>query len=410
MKVLHLSTTDITGGAGIAAFRLHLALRKQGVESFMLVQHKKSDNPFVFKAGNLPFINKLRSEVDYFPLRFALLDKTNIFSLSYLPDNILKKIEQINPDIIHLHWISGGFIRIETLADFNKPVIWALHDMWAFTGGCHYNKECNNYMSNCSNCPMLKAGSRLSEMVFERKQKTYSAIKNLYINGLSGWIADSAQKSKLFFDNKVYNLPNCIDKEQFFPADKNQSKQNLGISINKKNILFGAVASTTDSRKGFDLLLEAISKMKNKSDKIISIFGNEKRQEIDIKGFKINYLGNIFGNKKLREIYSAADVMIVPSRQENLSNVVLEALACGTPVVAFNIGGMPDMIVHKETGYLAQAFDTDDLLKGIEWILYNNDYSLISANALDKISNTFENSIVAKQYIELYDSLKNIVI
>jgi len=410
MKVLHLSTTDITGGAGIAAFRLHLALREQGVESFMLVQHKKSDNPFVFKAGNLPFINKLRSEVDYFPLRFALLDKTNIFSLSYLPDNILKKIEQINPDIIHLHWISGGFIRIETLADFNKPVIWSLHDMWAFTGGCHYNKKCNNYMSNCSNCPMLKAGSRLSEMVFERKQKTYSAIKNLYINGLSGWIADSAQKSKLFFDNKVYNLPNCIDKEQFFPADKNQSKQNLGISINKKNILFGAVASTTDSRKGFDLLLEAISKMKNKSDKIISIFGNEKRQEIDIKGFKINYLGNIFGNKKLREIYSAADVMIVPSRQENLSNVVLEALACGTPVVAFNIGGMPDMIVHKETGYLAQAFDTDDLLKGIEWILYNNDYSLISANALDKISNTFENSIVAKQYIELYDSLKNIVI
>jgi glycosyltransferase involved in cell wall biosynthesis len=252
---------------------------------------------------------------------------------------------------------------------------------------------------------MLKAGSRLSEKVFERKLKTYSKINNLYINGLSKWIADSALKSKLFFDHKVDNLPNCIDKEEFFPADKNQSKQNLGISINKKNILFGAVASTTDYRKGFDILLEALSKMNEKNHTLISIFGNRNKNKNTIPGFEINYSGNISTIEKLRELYSSADVMVVPSRQENLSNVVMEAMSCGIPVVAFNIGGMPDLIDHKQNGYLAESFNSTDLLKGIEWILYNNNYSDISLNAQNKILNTFESLIIAKRYIEKYEMM-----
>lgn len=405
MRVLHINTTDITGGAGIAAFRLHNALRKEGIESFMLVQSKKSDNNFIIKSSNVPYINKFRFELDRFPLRSVLKNKQSIFSLSIIPEKLNEKIKKIKPDIIHLHWITGGFVKIENIEKYNIPIIWSLHDMWPFTGGCHYDNECKKYESNCIDCPLLNKNNNLSVKVFNRKQKTYNNTKDLYINGLSKWIANCAQKSTLFSAKKVLNIPNGIDINEFFPLNKKEAKEQLSFPENKKVILFGAVAATVDKRKGFDLLQEALKGMKLKMDKILTVFGSSQKQEMELDGLSYHYLGRISGNKLLRTIYSAADVVVIPSRQENLSNVVLEALACGTPVVAFDIGGMPDMIKHKKNGYLAKEFNTSDLLAGIEWVLYNSDFSKISENAHQTVKTQFESSIVAKKYIDAYKKL-----
>lgn len=405
MKVLHINTTDITGGAGIAAFRLHNALRKEGIDSFMLVQSKKSENKYVFKNSGIPYINKLRSEADNLFSRFALKNKQNLFSVSRLADNVNRKIKKINPDIIHLHWITGGFIKIESLEKFNIPILWSLHDMWPFTGGCHYDNECKKYESECIDCPFLKKGSYISRKVFKRKEKTYKQIKNLNINGLSKWLANCAENSSLFSNNKIYNISNCNDSNEFFPIPKEEAKKQLSVSVNKKLILFGAVAATIDKRKGFDLLKEALTNMQIKSDKILSVFGSDQKQETEVDGLKYHYLGHISEKNLLRTVYSAADVVVVPSRQENLSNVVVESLACGTPVVAFNIGGMSDMIIHKENGYLAEEFNTNDLQKGIEWVLNNNDFKKISENAHQTVKTKFESSIVANQYIKVYKEI-----
>lgn len=404
MKVLHLNTTDIIGGAGIAAFRLHTALRKNGVESYMLVQDKKSKDPFVYKSSSIPYFNEIRAELDYFPLRFVLKGKS-VFSSSWLHDCNNKIIRKIKPDIIHLHWIAGGFIKIENLKKPSSPIIWSLHDMWPFTGGCHYDNECNKYKSNCIDCPMLKTNSKLSRKIFNRKETSYKQIKNLHINGLSKWLSNCAKDSKLFSENKISNIPNCIDINEFYPIDKLAAKKNLGIDINKKNILFGAVAATKDKRKGFDLLKEALFKMKTKENKTFSVFGSKQANHTDRNGFKFNYLGHISNIELLRTVYSAADVIVIPSRQENLSNVVMEALACGTPVVAFDIGGMPDMISHKENGYLAKGFNTDDLLNGIEWLLNNSNLKQISENAHQSIKNKFLDSKIATQYIDVYSKM-----
>lgn len=403
MRVLHISTTDITGGAGIAAKRLHDALRMQGVESFMLVQSKKSEDKFVLKNYHVPFINKIRSELDYLPLRKRIINKHN-FSTAWFPGSIHRKIQKINPDIIHLHWINGGFIKIEALSKIKVPILWSLHDMWPFTGGCHYDNGCNKFTDECKNCPELK-NSNAAFKILKKKQNSFQFIKKLHINGLSKWISDSAQSSKLFKNRPIHNLPNCIDTEVFYPIDKKEAKKTLGIDPRSKIILFGGIAAAQDKRKGFDLLQKALLKKSDNQDVTLAVFGNACKKEHFLKNMRIKYLGHINNIEQLRLIYSAADAVVVPSRQENLSNVVLESLACGTPVVAFNIGGMPDMITHKINGYLAKPFDTEDLAKGIELTIEPENSNELTKNARATVLKSFDSKIVTKRYIELYETI-----
>ncbi len=403
MRVLHISTTDITGGAGIAAKRLHDALRMQGVESFMLVQSKKSKDKFVLKNYHIPFINKIRSELDYLPLRKRIINKHN-FSPAWFPGSIHRKIKKINPDIIHLHWINGGFIKIEPLSKIKVPILWSLHDMWPFTGGCHYDNGCNKFTDECKNCPELK-NSDAAFKILKKKQSSFEFIKKLHINGLSKWIGDSAQSSRLFKDREVHNLPNCIDIEVFYPINKKEAKKALGITLHSKMVLFGGIAATQDERKGFDLLQEALFKQSDNQNLTLAVFGNAGKKESFLKNIRIKYLGHINNIEQLRLIYSAADAVVVPSRQENLSNVVLESLACGTPVVAFNIGGMPDMINHQFNGYLAQPFNELDLAKGINWTITNQITKKLNEKARNTIKGKYDYINVAKKYIELYQSV-----
>ena len=400
MKILIVNSNDIIGGASRAAFRLHESLLSEGVNSQMLVQHKKSNIPSVISTNSKIrkiFINPFRPALDHILMKF--IGTKVLFSSSYMPfSEIIKQINHINPDIVHLHWVTGGMMKIEDLSKIKVPIIWSLHDMWPFTDGFHYD----GYYDVCRNRGTSMPKNFLSDKVFYRKQEAYSKISNITIIGLSKWMSDCAKNSSLLKNKQHINLPNIIDTSIFKPFNKKKSKELWNLKSNKKIILFGTLNAADDPRKGFSELSKALRKLTMRNIELV-IFGSEKPKHPADFGFNTRYLGSIDDDESLAKLYSAADVMVVPSLQENLSNAIMESLACATPVVGFNIGGNKDMIEHKENGYLAKPFDVTDLKNGIEWTLKND----LSTKAREKVLLNFDSKIVVKKYINLYKNILN---
>jgi glycosyltransferase involved in cell wall biosynthesis len=411
MKVLIVNTSDINGGAARAAYRLHKSLLTQNIDTQMLVLDKSSGDFSVLGPTSKieKVLNKLKSTLDSIPLKFYKDKTPTYFSTSWLPSiSIINKINKLKPDVVHLHWINGGMIKIEDLKKIKAPIVWSLHDMWTFTGGCHYNETCDKFKRSCGNCLVLGSNKSkdLSNRIFHRKLKTFNKIKNLTIVGLSQWLADSAKNSYLLKDSKVVNLPNPIDTKIYKPIDKIHSRDIWNLPQNKKLILFGAMGATSDPRKGFRELSLALESI-NDPDIVFVIFGASTPENPPVLGCKTHYIGSLSDDVSLTTLYSAVDVMIVPSLQENLSNAIMESLSCGTPVVGFNIGGNSDLIDHKKNGYLAKPLDNKDLANGIQWILNNTKYDEICSEARAKVLTNFKSEIVAKKYIQLYERVLN---
>ena len=277
---------------------------------------------------------------------------------------------------------------------------------YLITGGCHYDEECGNYQEQCGTCPVLNSNKLqdLSHKVWLRKQATFDKMTNLNIIGLSRWLADCAKQSSLFKGIPVSHLPNPIDTSTFAPFNKQQARALLNLPQDKNLVLFGAMGAISDPRKGFKKLAEALTQVDVDNTELV-VFGSS--QPKTSQGFKqkIHYLGHLYDDVSLVTLYSAVDVMIAPSLQENLSNAIMESLACGTPVVAFDIGGNGDMIEHKKTGYLAKAFNTTDLKDGIEWILNSSNTEEIRNNSRKKVLDDFDSIFVVKKYIKLYQNI-----
>lgn len=410
MKILIVNISDISGGAARAAYRLHKALLTQGIDSKMLVQIKESDDWRVETTVTNKIqkgINLIRSTIDGLPTKFYKNKVETPFSPSWIGfGGVINKINEVNPDVVHLHWVAEGMMCIEDFAKIKAPIVWSLHDNWAFTGGCHIMWECDKYKNNCGTCPRLGSNKEndLSRKVFNRKQKTFDKIKDITIVGLSHWLNECSKSSTLLKGKKHINLPNPIDTSIFKPFDKKQSKALWRLPKNKKLILFGAMSATSDTNKGFKELNESLSKLQNKDIELV-VFGSSKPKESQSFGFKTHYLGRLHDDVSLTTLYNLADVMVVPSKQENLSNAIMESLSCGTPVVGFDIGGNSDMVEHKKNGYLAKPFDTSDLKDGVEWILNHDNYEELCRNARAKVLEEFESQIVAKKYIKLYKDI-----
>ena len=409
MKILIVNTFDTQGGAARAANRLHKALLVEGVESEMLVQSKFSDDFTVI--GSSTKLTRLfatcRSLLDALPVLLYKNRTQTLFSPSWLPfRGMAKKINDLNPDVVHLHWVNNGMMSGADIANIKAPVIWSLHDMWAFTGGCHYDEECGAYVNSCGSCKVLGSskGYDLSRHIFKRKLASYSKHKNLTIVGLSRWLAGCAEQSSLFRKNKVVCLPNPIDTSVYSPLEKTVARDLLRLPQDKKLVLFGAMSATSDPRKGYKELSEGLGLL-NIDDVELVVFGSSAPKASENFNFETHYLGQLYDDATLRALYSAADVMVVPSLQENLSNAIMESLACATPVVAFDVDGNGDMIGHKENGYLAKPYETSDLAAGIEWVLNATNYEQLSANARNKVLRKFDSKVVAKQYIKLYQSV-----
>ncbi len=412
MKILLISTSDLKGGAAIAASRLHQGLQQIGVESTMLVQAKVGDDPRVI--GDRRKIQKglanMRPTLDTLPLNFyRQRDRTPYnYSLQWLPNKVLASINQIDADAINLHWICGGYLPIETIGKLNKPLVWTLHDMWAFTGGCHYAGQCTKYTQSCGNCPLLQSHQErdLSRCLWQRKAKAWHNLP-LTIVTPSKWLAECAQNSSLFAQREIVVIPNGIDIQQYKPIDKQIAKNILGIPVAKTVILFGATTANSYQRKGFSFLqsaLQILSKSSSLTKEIeLVIFGSSEPINPPDFGFPTRYMGRLNDSISLSLLYAAADVFVAPSIQDNFPNTIIEALASGTPCAAFNIGGMPDAIDHQQNGYLAQPFDSEDLAWGIEWILAKSDrHSLLCQQARSKVEQNFTLEIQASKYLEVF--------
>jgi glycosyltransferase involved in cell wall biosynthesis len=373
MKSLLLSTYDIQGGAARAAYRLHQGLLEVGMSSHLLVQRKTSDHAQVSAPRSK--LNKtiafLRPGIDGLPLAQYRQRTDHRFSLGWLPENRVKQIDLIQPDIVNLHWIGSGFLRLESLRNIRQPIVWTMHDMWAFTGGCHYTDGCDRYLKQCGACPQLGSRSKvdLSHWNWKRRERVFKQL-NLTIVAPSQWLTDCAKQSPLLNHCRVERIPNGLDLTTYRAQNNAWVRSLLKLPLDKPLILFGASDATSDRRKGFHLLAEALQKLRQMEWETmpeIVIFG-ASHGSLDC-GFPVHYLGILQDDVTLALAYSAADVFVAPSIQDNLPNTVLESIACETPVVAFSIGGMPDLIESGQTGYLAKPFDTDDLARGIRWVL-----------------------------------------
>ncbi|MFN6155320.1 glycosyltransferase family 4 protein [Anabaena sp. AL09] len=412
MKPLLLNTSDIIGGAARAAYRLHQGLKNIGVDSQMLVQNKQSDDYSVIAPVSKlsKGIGKLTPTLDSIPLQIYPQRDRSTYSVQWLLDNLAAQVAQINPDVINLHWINGGYLKIETIAKFNKPIVWTLHDMWAFTGGCHYNGDCMNYTNSCGTCPQLHSNKEkdLSRWIWQRKTKAWQNL-NLTIVTPSHWLAKCAASSSLLKDVRIEVIPNGLDTKQYKPIEKSVARSILGLPEDKQLILFGAMSATSDPRKGFNFLQSALQNLSQSGwrERVeLVVFGASQPKNPTELGFKSHYLGRLNDDISLSLVYAAADVFLAPSVQDNLPNTVMESLACGTPCVAFDIGGMPDMIEHQQNGYLAKAFDIEDLARGIAWVLEDKHrWVALSQRGREKVENDFTVKAQAEKYISLYQSL-----
>lgn len=409
MKILHINTVDNFGGAARAAYRLHRALLDVNVDSQMLVQHKSSDDYTVVKSAQNKLdkmFNFVRPTIDDFLLKnYPDRDKT-LFSPAYAPfSNIAKRIDELNPDVVHLHWICGSYFPIEDFLKIKKPLVWSLHDNWAFTGGCHIKWECERYTDYCGKCPRLASEieNDLSRKVFLRKQKIFDQLPNLKIIGLSHWLSECAKKSHLLKSKEIMTLPNVLNTNTYSPVDKDLARTLLSLPINKKLVMFGAMSATSDINKGFDQLLQALNHTPD--DIELVVFGSSQPEQALPFKQRIHYLGHLYDDYSLKLVYSAADVMVVPSLQENLSNAIMESLACQTPVVAFDVGGNQDLILHKKNGYLAKSYDVIDLAKGVNWVLNHENLSQLANNAREHVLDNFSCEKVVPKYIDLYQTM-----
>jgi glycosyltransferase involved in cell wall biosynthesis len=412
MKILHISTHDINGGAARAAYRLHTGLQDIGLQSQMLVQEKYSNDKTVIapKIRLFQGIAKAKLTVESLPLKLYRQKKNTPFFTQWLPDRVIPKVAQINPDIINLHWISGGFMQIETFAKMKRPLVWTLHDMWGFTGGCHVTGECDRYKVSCGACPQLNSGNEwdLSRWVWQRKVKAWKNL-NLTLVSPSSWLAECARSSSLFQNLRIEVIPHGLDTQKYRPINQHFAREALNLPQDKKLILFGAIEATSDRNKGFHLLqpaLQELSKSGWKDDLEVVIFGASQPENPPDLGFKTHYLGHLHDAISLATVYSAADVMLVPSLQESFGQTASESFACGTPVVAFNSTGLKDIVDHQQNGYLAKPYEVEDFAKGISWVLENEQrLQKLSFYARGKAEQEFTLELQACRYSALFQEI-----
>lgn len=355
-------------------------------------------------------MSKLQPVLDDLPLKRYPYRNGNYFSTSWLSTLSHTLINRHKSDIVHLHWIADGLLSIKSLAKINKPVVWTLHDSWAFTGGCHVPYECKRYQNFCGKCPVLgsKKNNDLSASILSRKEKVWKGL-DITIITPSQWLAECASSSKLFRNKKINVIPNGIDTNRFKPMEKRVVRDFLSLPHDKHIIMTGAIGIDSDINKGFHLLKDALRLLYSQIPREtieLSIFGMSKPENPPDLGVTTHYLGRLEDEISMALIYSVADVFIIPSIQESFGLTALEALSCGVPVVGFNSCGLKDVIDHKITGYLAKPYDPDDLSRGISWVLNDNDRRLsLSQNARKKVESNFSIKSVTERYLDLYKEI-----
>jgi len=370
MKVLHLSAYDLLGGAAKAAFRLHSALIDAGVDSTMMVRRRDSARRDIMEpAGSVMKLwSKVQRRFDRLPLIFKDA-RADEFSPGFLPDGIAPQLRDLNPDVVHLHWVAHGFVRPDLLPRIKVPVVWTMHDMWPFTGGCHYAGSCREFLRSCGSCPMLGSDNPddLSHLGWNRRQKAFQRKAVTFVSP-SRWLASEARSSALLRDADIRVIPNGIDENRFSPGNRIEARKRWNLPADRVLLLVGSAQLHNNPRKGFDDVLQALKILESQgvSDRIeLVLFGGVKGPDSECMGFRAHQLGTLSGEEEMALVYAACDFFVAPSRQDNLPNTVIEAMASGIPVVAYGAGGITEIVDDRVNGVVVSAGQIDQLAQGI---------------------------------------------
>lgn len=429
MKVSHFNTFPY-GGAATAARRLSRRLQKSGVKSTFY--YSRSDRDDLLQIGNktesieqAQILPKEQSRgMSLFTKRrekkrlreIYQLHNEHIatrppgeetFSMARLPDQSRLNWFQINSDVVHLHWISffADYPTFFQSIPEHVPLVWTLHDQNAFTGGCHYSGGCTQYETGCGSCPQVtESHSRdVSADSFATKRKSLNG-RNIHVVAPSKWMLELAEKSPIWPKTaSFHHIRLGFNLKKFHPVDKHHARKQLGIRSDAFLICFGA-DDVHNKRKGMGSLLESLNHLSTSENVEGLVFGSG---EVPATGQvkKIHQLGYVNSVDRQRLIYSAADVVVVPSSEDNQPQVGLEAMACGTPVVGFDTCGIPEMVQHERTGLLAKAGDPVDLAKQISWIIDNPlQRQRMGMEARKMMELNHDSEIQAARYIQLYEN------
>jgi glycosyltransferase involved in cell wall biosynthesis len=426
MKILIVNTSEKTGGAAIAASRLVKALCRQGLDAKMLVAKAQTGSPRVVA---------LKPYLRYFG--YFLVERTivwmanrwhwyNLFGVDVaaVGCDITQTPEFREADIIHLHWVNQAMLSlrgIRKILESGKPVVWTMHDMWPCTGICHYATNCTRYTTEegCSQCQELKYPSPhdLSARVFGWKSRLFSEHRIHFI-ACSRWLEQSARVSSLFRNQPIRCIHNAIDSSIFHHrggaedtektlSTMNEARSALGLpGAPEMRLLLFASLKVTDERKGLKYLVEAANILHKEYGDLRNlgfvVLGNRSEEVEKMLPFPVYSLGYVTDEHKMATVYRACDLFVTPALFENLPNTIAEASACGTPCVGFNTGGIPEMIDHKQTGYVAQYKDSADMARGIHYLLCEADYRVLSRHSVQKADAEYSEHSVVEKHLAYY--------
>jgi len=404
MKVLLINQSDIQGGAAIAGFRLLQGLKEKGVDVRLFVDNKRTQCEFVSALENRrSFTEKILNRA------------TSLIGLNYIhilsSFSIPKTDAYHNIHILNFHNLHGGYFNYLAMPSLtkNKPAIFTLHDMWSFTGHCAYSYDCEKWISGCGNCPYPDSYPSIrrdiTRIEWKLKKWAYSR-SNLTIVAPSRWLAEQARKSML---NRfpIYHIPNGFDTEAYRPHDRALCRSVLGIPFDAKVLMFAA-QNLRDPRKGGHLLLKALKDIPQalKARALLISLGDGGESIAGDTGLKTLQLGYVGGDHLKSICYSAADVFVFPTRADNLPIVLQESMACGTPMVSFNIGGVPDLIRPGTTGFLAKPEDAEELRDNIVRLLEDDDLRQRMSEACRSIAvEEYGLELQATRYIALFNDI-----
>lgn len=414
MNILHLSTYDVGGGAIKATFRLHDSLRRQGQASRMLVKRKFGEDRDVVEGraplGRAEWLwRRLAFYADAIPTRFLHTGNTAGLSPAWVPERTAWHAAGLPADVINLHWVCEGFMRPETVARLNKPLVWTCYDTWPFAGAEHYAGDCRRAIDGYrpDNRPAHESGFDLNRWVWNRKRKAWNGVDFTAV-AATRWLADLMRQSVLFRDRRIEIIPHGADLKLFKPADRGFARHVLDLPPDKRLILFGAMGGLSNRRKGGHFLLDALRRLAAQglaADTELVVFGcSAPDQPLDV-GMPVHFLGKL-DELGLVLAHAATDVFAAPSMEDNLPLTVLEALACARPVVAYNIGGMQDVMRHQHNGWLADTFSVEHLAEGLAWVLADENRKTELGQAGRRIvKNGFGLEHQASAYVKLYQDI-----
>ncbi len=412
MKPLLISSFDARWGAGIAAGRLHASLLQQGYESRMAVLHRFGNQAGVEQIVSgfyLRFVHRWKRRCMRFLGSLLTDGRATQRSTGLVGSGSLKSIHRFDADVLNLHYCSEEFLSIRDVSRLRKPVVWTLHDMWAFGATEHYFPEDSNQRWRKG----FDGGDRptnhrfdLDRFIWRLKRRFWN--RPLRIVTPTRWLAGCVSQSALMRDWPIEVVPNTLDLEVFSPIPKSEARYRLGLPPNGKLLLFGAAGVSSDHRKGSDLMFEAVKQLSTRVENLTGIvFGRTSPSNRPDLGIPIHWTGHIEDEKRMADLYSAADITLVPSRQDNLPQTAVEAQACGCPVAAFRIGGLPEIVDHRTTGYLAQPFDIKEFAAGLEWLMSNEVKPEQLANRCrERANERWSTKVVVDRYIDVYERAK----